>query len=103
MPLSISRFTGDLRDKKACRSGHMGDFAGFTAPGRILKQKGFITDPAELDSFFTASCAPGAPRDSKSCELCVGNVKSGDDKVKEATKCKPTDVEYYNGGLGALR
>lgn len=95
--------TGDLRDKKACRSGHVGDFAGTTAPARILKQKGLISQLTELDSFFSASCAPGAPSGSKSCELCVGNIKSGEDKVEAATKCKPTDAEYYNGGVGSLR
>lgn len=95
---------GDLKDKKACRSGYVGDFAGSVAPARILKQKGLVNEPNEIDSiFFSASCAPGAPRDSKSCELCVGNIKSDDDKVREATKCRPTNVEYYNGGLGALR
>ncbi|EFN84813.1 Transferrin [Harpegnathos saltator] len=94
---------GDLKDKKSCRSGYVGDFAGSTAPARVLKQKSLISEPNELESFFSASCAPGAPADSKSCELCVGNALSDDEKVRQATKCRPTSAEYYNGGLGALR
>lgn len=81
----------------------MGDFAGTDAPAHILKQKGLIGEPNELDSFFSASCAPGAPLNSKSCELCAGNVKIDDDEMRETTKCKPTNVESYNGGLGSLR
>lgn len=81
----------------------MGDFAGYTAPAHILKQKGLINDKTEIDTFFTESCAPGAPRDSKLCQLCVGNVISDNDEEKQATKCKRTNTEHYNGGIGALR
>ncbi|XP_014488934.1 PREDICTED: transferrin [Dinoponera quadriceps] len=94
---------GDLRGKKACRSGYGHDFSGTIAPVHILRKKGLISEPDEIEDFFSASCAPGAPRDSKSCELCVGNIKSGNDEVIKATKCKATDAEYYNSGLGALR
>lgn len=96
-------FTGDLRGKKSCHSGYVGDFAGHSAPAHILKQKELINEPGEIDTFFSESCAPGAPLHSKSCQLCVGNIKSGDDQVKEATKCRPTNAEHYNGGKGALR
>lgn len=94
---------GDLRGKKSCHSGYIGDFAGHSAPAHILKQKELINEPGEIDTFFSESCAPGAPLHSKSCQLCVGNIKSGDDQVKEATKCRPTNAEHYNGGKGALR
>lgn len=94
---------GDLRGKRSCHSGYTGDFAGYSAPARVLQQKSLINGPDEMDAFFAESCAPGAPVDSKLCQLCVGNVGPDDDQVKAATKCKPTNAEYYNGGKGALR
>ncbi|XP_071625718.1 transferrin 1 [Temnothorax longispinosus] len=93
----------DLRGKPSCHSGHVGDFAGYYAPIRTLKLNGLINESNEIDNFFSKSCAPGAPLNSKSCELCVGNIKIDDDQAKQATKCKPTNAEYYNGGKGALR
>ncbi|KYQ51459.1 Transferrin [Trachymyrmex zeteki] len=94
---------GDLKDKLSCHSGYVGDFAGYNAPARILKLNGLINEPSEINTFFSKSCAPGAPLNSKSCQLCVGNIKTDDDQAKEATKCRPTNAEYYNGGKGALR
>ncbi|EZA53240.1 hypothetical protein DMN91_004858 [Ooceraea biroi] len=94
---------GDLRGKKSCHSGYTGDFAGYIAPTHILKQKGLIIGSDEIESYFSKSCVPGAPADSKLCQLCVGNIESDDDQVKAATKCRPTNAEYYNGGKGALR
>lgn len=101
--MSTFSFTGDLRDKPSCHSGYVGNYAGYYAPARTLKLNGLINELSEIDTFFSKSCAPGAPFNSKSCQLCVGNIKTDDDQAKEATKCKPTNAEYYNGGKGALR
>jgi len=101
--ITINILTGDLRGKPSCHSGYIGDFSGYYAPAHTLKLNGLINEPGEIDTFFSKSCAPGAPFNSKFCQLCVGNIKIDDDQAKEATKCKPTDAEYYNGGKGALR
>lgn len=92
-----------ILETKSCHSGHVGDYAGYIAPAHALKEKGLINQLNEMESFFSESCAPGATLGSKSCQLCVGTIKSDDDQVKEATKCRPTNAEYYNGGKGALR
>lgn len=100
--VNIFLFAADLRGKKSCHSGYAGDFAGHSAPAHILKQKGLINEPGEMDAFFAESCAPGAPHNSNSCQLCVGNIKA-DERTKEATKCRPSNAEHYYGGKGALR
>ncbi|XP_015610061.1 transferrin [Cephus cinctus] len=93
----------DLRGKRSCHSGYKGDFAGWSAPVYTLKKYNLIKSEEEISKFFPASCAPGAREDSKLCQLCVGNMASNDDRVKQATKCKPTEAEAYKGGLGALK
>lgn len=101
--MSTFSFAADLKGKPSCHSGYIGDFAGYYAPIRTLKFNKLIKESGEMATFFSKSCAPGAPPNSKSCELCVGNIKIDDDQAKQATKCKPTNAEYYNGGKGALR
>ncbi|XP_076759575.1 transferrin 1 [Xylocopa sonorina] len=92
----------DLRGKKSCHSGYKGDFAGWAAPVHALKQKKLINSEDDMSTFFSASCAPGAPVDSKLCQQCVGTLAANDDKVAAQTKCKPNDAEAYRGGGGAL-
>ncbi|XP_033343987.1 transferrin [Bombus vosnesenskii] len=92
----------DLKGKKSCHSGYKGDFAGWAAPSHVLKHKKFISSEDDLANFFTASCAPGAPIESTLCQQCVGNSASKDDRIREASKCKPNNEEAYIGGKGAL-
>ncbi|KAG6800752.1 transferrin 1 precursor [Apis mellifera caucasica] len=92
----------DLRNKKSCHSGYKDSFAGWTAPIYTLKHKGLIKSENEAADFFSGSCAPGAPLDSKLCQQCVGNLASNNDRIRQATKCKATNEETYRGGKGAL-
>ncbi|OAD51936.1 Transferrin [Eufriesea mexicana] len=92
----------DLRGKKSCHSGYKGDFAGWAAPVHALKQKGLVKSEDDVEDFFSASCAPGAPTDSKLCKQCVGNLASNNDELRAVTKCKPNKEETYRGGAGAL-
>ncbi|KZC11090.1 Transferrin, partial [Dufourea novaeangliae] len=98
---SINGLAG-LRGKRSCHSGYKGDFAGWTAPVHVLKEKGLISSEDEMAEFFGGSCAPGAPVDSKLCQQCVGSAAANDDRIREATKCKPTEAEAFRGGAGAL-
>lgn len=92
----------NLRGKKSCHSGYSGDFAGWTAPVHLLKEKGLISSEGDLVDFFDGSCVPGASPRSKLCQQCVGNLASGDDQIREATRCKPNEAEAYSGGEGAV-
>lgn len=92
----------DLRGKRSCHSGYKDNFAGWTAPIHALKEKGLIASEEEAASFFAGSCAPGAPRNSKLCQQCVGSLAAGDDRVRDATKCLPTAAEAFRGGAGAI-
>lgn len=100
-----SSITGlaDLRGKRSCHSGYKGDFAGWQAPVHALKKANLINSEDEVADFFDGSCAPGAQPGSKLCKQCVGNIASNDDKVTEATKCKPTAAEAFKGGEGAIK
>ncbi|KAK9308875.1 hypothetical protein QLX08_001288 [Tetragonisca angustula] len=91
----------DLRGKKSCHSGYKGNFAGWLAPLRVLKQKNLVSSEDDLTDFFSGSCAPGAPSGSKLCQQCAGNLASNDDRVRDAGKCKANKEEAYMG-KGAL-
>ncbi|XP_046625942.1 transferrin [Neodiprion virginianus] len=93
----------DLKGKKSCHNGYKGSFAGWSAPVHALKATKQITNPDDLAEFFSGSCAPGAPQQSKLCSQCAGNIASGSDKIIQETKCKPIEAEAFNGDLGALR
>ena len=99
---STIKTLSDLRGKKSCHSGYKGDFAGWNAPVRALKEKGLIANEDEMADFFGGSCAPGAPPESKLCQQCVGSIESSDERVRNATKCKPCADEAYKGGKGAV-
>ncbi|XP_008283972.1 transferrin-a [Stegastes partitus] len=70
----------DLKGKKSCHTG-LGKSAGWNIPigtlltMNILEWAGIEDKPVEeaVSSFFQASCAPGATRGSKLCELCKGD------------------------------
>uniref|UniRef100_UPI003AB0B1DA serotransferrin-like n=1 Tax=Centroberyx gerrardi TaxID=166262 RepID=UPI003AB0B1DA len=65
----------DLRGKKSCHTG-LGKSAGWNIPIGTLVSMGQIqwtgVNPVEeaVSDFFNASCAPGATRTSKLCQLC---------------------------------
>uniref|UniRef100_A0A087XUD4 Serotransferrin n=1 Tax=Poecilia formosa TaxID=48698 RepID=A0A087XUD4_POEFO len=71
----------DLGGKKSCHTG-LGKSAGWNIPigtlisQNILQWAGIEDKPIEeaaVSTFFQASCAPGATRGSKLCELCKGD------------------------------
>ncbi|XP_044075040.1 transferrin-a [Siniperca chuatsi] len=70
----------DLQGKKSCHTG-LGKSAGWNIPIGTLLSMGLIQwsgiedSPVEeaVSNFFMASCAPGATRGSKLCELCKGD------------------------------
>ncbi|XP_076242352.1 transferrin 1 [Calliopsis andreniformis] len=93
---------GDLRGKKSCHSGYKGDFSGWMAPVHVLKEKGLINSEDDMADFFSSSCAPGAPVDSKLCQQCVGNLAANDERIQRESKCNPSKEEAFRGGKGAL-
>lgn len=70
----------DLQGKKTCHTG-LGKSAGWNIPiGTLLslnliQWSGIEDSPVEeaVSQYFLASCAPGAARGSKLCELCKGD------------------------------
>ncbi|XP_037644109.1 transferrin-a [Sebastes umbrosus] len=70
----------DLQGKKSCHTG-LGKSAGWNIPIGTLVSMGQIQwtgiedTPIEeaVSNFFLASCAPGATRGSKLCQLCSGD------------------------------
>uniref|UniRef100_A0A669E324 Serotransferrin n=1 Tax=Oreochromis niloticus TaxID=8128 RepID=A0A669E324_ORENI len=70
----------DLRGKKSCHTG-LGKSAGWNIPigslvsMDVIEWGGIEDKPLEeaVSTFFHASCAPGATRGSKLCELCKGD------------------------------
>ncbi|CAI5641226.1 unnamed protein product [Oreochromis niloticus] len=70
----------DLRGKKSCHTG-LGKSAGWNIPigslvsMDVIEWGGIEDKPLEeaVSTFFHASCAPGAARGSKLCELCKGD------------------------------
>ncbi|XP_068196766.1 transferrin-a [Antennarius striatus] len=70
----------DLKGKKSCHTG-LGKSAGWNIPiGTLLSMgllewSGIEDKPVEeaVEAYFSASCAPGAQRGSKLCQLCKGD------------------------------
>ncbi|XP_005912845.1 transferrin-a [Haplochromis burtoni] len=70
----------DLGGKKSCHTG-LGKSAGWNIPigslvtMNVIEWGGIEDKPLEeaVSTFFHASCAPGAARGSKLCELCKGD------------------------------
>ncbi|KAM6919169.1 transferrin-a [Xenentodon cancila] len=87
----------DLRGKKSCHTG-LGKSAGWNIPigtlvaMNIIEWTGIEDKPVEeaVSSFFQASCVPGAPRDSKLCQLCKGD-------------CSRSHAEPYYDYSGAFK
>uniref|UniRef100_A0A3Q3XFS7 Serotransferrin n=1 Tax=Mola mola TaxID=94237 RepID=A0A3Q3XFS7_MOLML len=80
----VKRGTGfgikELKGKKSCHTG-LGKSAGWNIPiGTLLSMQlidwaGTEDSPIEdaVMTYFTASCAPGAQKDTKLCQLCRGD------------------------------
>ncbi|XP_061588275.1 transferrin-a isoform X2 [Cololabis saira] len=87
----------DLQGKKSCHTG-LGKSAGWNIPigtlvaMDIIKWNGIEDKPVEeaVSSFFQASCAPGAARGSKLCQLCKGD-------------CSRSHTEPYYDYSGAFK
>ncbi|MFT7819071.1 serotransferrin-1-like [Arapaima gigas] len=70
----------DLKGKKTCHTG-LGKSAGWNIPVGTLVAQGDIAWDGQEDKsivevfseFVTASCVPGAPPNSKLCQLCKGD------------------------------
>ncbi|XP_076838358.1 serotransferrin-1-like [Brachyhypopomus gauderio] len=70
----------ELKGKKSCHTG-LGKSAGWNIPIGTLVALDYIKWSGAADSnveksvmeFFSASCAPGAEKGSKLCELCKGD------------------------------
>lgn len=91
-----------MRGKKSCHT-YWKDWAGWLAPVEALKKAKLITSEAGIEDFFESSCAPGAPKDSKLCKQCVGNIYSKDESAITATKCQANRAEVFSGNRGALK
>ncbi|XP_036409620.1 transferrin-a [Megalops cyprinoides] len=84
-----------LKGKKSCHTG-LGRTAGWNVPMGLIHNS---TGECDFSKFFSASCAPGAEKDSPLCALCAGSGKPvGDDD-----KCKASAEEKYYGYAGAFR
>uniref|UniRef100_A0A668A0C6 Serotransferrin n=1 Tax=Myripristis murdjan TaxID=586833 RepID=A0A668A0C6_9TELE len=87
----------ELQGKKSCHTG-LGHSVGWNIPIGTLLAMGLIQwtgiedKPLEeaVSEFFSASCAPGATRGSKLCELCSGD-------------CSKSHGEPYYGNAGAYQ
>ncbi|XP_031710794.1 transferrin-a [Anarrhichthys ocellatus] len=70
----------ELRGKKSCHTG-LGKSAGWNIPIgtlvslNLIQWEGVEDRPVEeaVSNYFHSSCAPGATRSSKLCELCTGD------------------------------
>ncbi|CAK6966880.1 transferrin-a [Scomber scombrus] len=87
----------ELQGKKSCHTG-LGKSAGWNIPigtlvsMGLLQWQGIEDKPVceAVSTFFSASCAPGAARGSKLCELCKGD-------------CSRSHQEPYYGYGGAFQ
>ncbi|XP_040911895.1 serotransferrin-like [Toxotes jaculatrix] len=87
----------DLRGKKSCHTG-LGKSAGWNIPigtlvaMNLIQWQGTDDQPVEeaVSEFFLKSCAPGATRGTKLCELCKGD-------------CSRSHTEPYYGYDGAFQ
>ncbi|XP_040911894.1 serotransferrin-like isoform X2 [Toxotes jaculatrix] len=87
----------DLRGKKSCHTG-LGKSVGWNIPigtlvaMNLIQWQGIDEQPVEeaVSEFFLKSCAPGATRGTKLCELCKGD-------------CSRSHTEPYYGYDGAFQ
>ncbi|XP_068604701.1 serotransferrin-like [Brachionichthys hirsutus] len=88
---------GDLKGKKSCHTG-LGKTAGWNIPIGTLISLDLLQWPGPdiisleeaVQNYFSASCAPGAERGSKLCQLCKGD-------------CSRSQEEHFYGYDGAFQ
>uniref|UniRef100_A0A4W2GWE4 Serotransferrin n=1 Tax=Bos indicus x Bos taurus TaxID=30522 RepID=A0A4W2GWE4_BOBOX len=83
----------NLKDKKSCHTA-VDRTAGWNIPMGLLYSK---INNCKFDEFFSAGCAPGSPRNSSLCALCIGSEKG------TGKECVPNSNERYYGYTGAFR
>ncbi|XP_067394800.1 serotransferrin [Emydura macquarii macquarii] len=84
-----------LRGKKSCHTA-VGRTAGWNVPMGLIHNE---TGSCNFDEFFSEGCAPGSPRTSKLCSLCVGSGSN----LPPDYKCVANSNERYFGYSGAFR
>uniref|UniRef100_A0A8C3KDA6 Ovotransferrin n=1 Tax=Calidris pygmaea TaxID=425635 RepID=A0A8C3KDA6_9CHAR len=83
----------NLQGKKSCHTA-VGRTAGWNIPMGLIHNK---TGNCNFDEYFSESCAPGSPPNSRLCQLCKG---SGGVPPEN---CVASSHEKYYGYAGALR
>uniref|UniRef100_A0A4W2F0Y8 Serotransferrin n=1 Tax=Bos indicus x Bos taurus TaxID=30522 RepID=A0A4W2F0Y8_BOBOX len=83
----------NLKGKKSCHTA-VDRTAGWNIPMGLLYSK---INNCKFDEFFSAGCAPGSPRNSSLCALCIGSEKG------TGKECVPNSNERYYGYTGAFR
>ncbi|XP_059776287.1 serotransferrin-like [Balaenoptera ricei] len=83
----------NLKDRKSCHTA-VDRTAGWNIPMGLLYEK---INHCEFDKFFSEGCAPGSPRNSSLCALCIGS------EGFPGRECLPNNQERYYGYSGAFR
>uniref|UniRef100_H0WRM6 Serotransferrin n=1 Tax=Otolemur garnettii TaxID=30611 RepID=H0WRM6_OTOGA len=79
-----------LKGKKSCHTA-VDRTAGWNIPMGLLYNE---LNHCRFDEFFSQGCAPGSPKNSSLCELCMG---------PNPNECKANSKEGYYGYTGAFR
>ncbi|NWR79714.1 TRFE protein, partial [Centropus unirufus] len=83
----------NLQGKRSCHTA-VGRTAGWNVPMGLIHNK---TGNCNFDEYFSESCAPGAPPNSRLCKLCQGSGRIPPEK------CVANSHEKYYGYTGAFR
>ncbi|XP_071607746.1 ovotransferrin-like [Heliangelus exortis] len=83
----------NLQGKKSCHTA-VGRTAGWNIPMGLIHNK---TGRCNFDEYFSESCAPGSPPNSRLCKLCKGSGGVPPEK------CVASSHEKYYGYTGAFR
>ncbi|KGL93592.1 Ovotransferrin, partial [Charadrius vociferus] len=83
----------NLQGKKSCHTA-VGRTAGWNIPMGLIHNK---TGSCNFDEYFSESCAPGSPPNSRLCQLCKGSGRVPPEK------CVASSHEKYYGYTGAFR
>ncbi|KFQ88597.1 Ovotransferrin, partial [Phoenicopterus ruber ruber] len=83
----------NLQGKKSCHTA-VGRTAGWNIPMGLIHNK---TGNCNFNEYFSQSCAPGSPPNSRLCQLCKGSERFSQEK------CVASSHEAYYGYTGAFR
>ncbi|XP_059955664.1 serotransferrin [Mesoplodon densirostris] len=83
----------NLKGRKSCHTA-VDRTAGWNIPMGLLYKN---INHCEFDKFFSEGCAPGSPRNSSLCNLCIGS------EGVPGRECLPNNHERYYGYSGAFR